>query len=131
MATSSDIPGPSEQTAPSAEVIRRLRAGYDAFARGDIDGLVIQLHPDVELHNPEYAIESGVRHGRNGVKKALEALQELFDYESIELEEIIPVDERVIAVLRIRGTGKGSGVPIDERFAHLWTVRDGLGIRLH
>jgi uncharacterized protein len=130
MTASSGTPEQREHSEPSAETIGRLRAGYEAFARGDVDTLISHLHPDVEFHNPVYAIEAGVRHGRAGFRKAIAALGDMFDYETIELEEIIPAGDQVIGVMRVRATGKGSGVPIDETFAHLWTFRDGLGARV-
>jgi uncharacterized protein len=119
-----------EQAELGAETIGRLRDAYAAFARGDIEGLIADLHPEVEFHNPDYAVEPGVRHGRAGFRKALEALQDLFEYESVELTDIIPVGEQVIVVMHMRGMAKTSGVPLDSTFAHLWTVRDGRGVRV-
>lgn len=130
MAADTGIPPRPGQTELSAETLGRLREGYGAFARGDIDGLLAHLHPDVEMHNPEYAVEPGVRHGRAALRKVLEGLLDLFDYQSIELEEIVPAGERVIVVIRVRGKARGSAVPIDETFAHLWSLRDGLGVRV-
>jgi ketosteroid isomerase-like protein len=45
--------------------------------------------------------------------------------------EIAPVgfhpldDERVFVFVRVRGTGRASGVNVESRRAHLWTLRDG------
>jgi ketosteroid isomerase-like protein len=36
----------------------------------------------------------------------------------------------VIVVLRMRGTGRGSGVTVEERIAHQWRVRDGKAVAL-
>jgi ketosteroid isomerase-like protein len=47
-----------------------------------------------------------------------------------EVEEWIDAGERVIAMVHNYGRGRRSGVPVDNLEAHLWTVRDGLLLRL-
>ena len=34
-------------------------------------------------------------------------------------------DSHIVVVLRMHGRGRGSGVPVEERIAHLWLIRDG------
>ena len=36
----------------------------------------------------------------------------------------------VVVVLKMTGRGRGSGVPVEETIAHLWTVRDGKAIAM-
>ena len=38
--------------------------------------------------------------------------------------------EKIVAVLNMTGRGRTSGVPVEERIAHLWTLREGLAIEL-
>ena len=45
-------------------------------------------------------------------------------------EEFLDAGDQVVVVFRFRGTGRESGVPVDERLAHLWTIRDGRGVRM-
>jgi ketosteroid isomerase-like protein len=47
-----------------------------------------------------------------------------------EVEEYIEYGDQVVAVCRYRGRGKGSGVQVDTRGAHVWQFRDGKVIRL-
>jgi ketosteroid isomerase-like protein len=42
-----------------------------------------------------------------------------------EVEEARPVGDRVLIVATHHGHGRGSGVPVEERWAYLYTVRDG------
>jgi ketosteroid isomerase-like protein len=53
-------------------------------------------------------------------------------WEDVQVEwELHPVDdERVLAVTVQRARGRGSGVPVELRFAQLWTVRDGRAVRM-
>jgi len=106
-----------------------LRAGYEAFARGDLSVIGEFLDPDVEYQNPEYAIESGVRRGREQFRAALARMLETFDYDEIRVERVIAAGERIVIAVRVVASGKGSGVPLDEEFFHVWTIRDGKGAR--
>jgi ketosteroid isomerase-like protein len=48
---------------------------------------------------------------------------------SNEVERIFDLGDRVLAFVRYRGIGKGSGVPVDVGNAQLVTLRDGKVIR--
>jgi ketosteroid isomerase-like protein len=47
----------------------------------------------------------------------------------IEAETLIDAGASVVVLLRERGRGKGSGAPIDERLAQVWTFLRGQIIR--
>ena len=53
-------------------------------------------------------------------------LFETFEYTQVEIERLVEEGEQVGVVLRVRAEGLGSGVPIDQRFSHLLTFREGL-----
>ena len=36
----------------------------------------------------------------------------------------------VVVILNQRGRSKATGIPVDMRFAQLWTLRDGQGVRM-
>ena len=36
----------------------------------------------------------------------------------------------MVVVLTMRGTGRGSGVKVEERIAHQWKIRDGKAVEL-
>jgi uncharacterized protein len=38
-------------------------------------------------------------------------------------------DERVLVLVRVHAEGKGSGVPVELRNAHEFTIRDGMLVR--
>jgi hypothetical protein len=44
----------------------------------------------------------------------------------IEVEELIPMDDRVVAVVHQYGVAASSGAPVELRDAHVWIVEDGL-----
>ena len=47
-----------------------------------------------------------------------------------EPERLIDCDERVVALVRSVGRGQESGVELIERWAQVWTVRDGKIVHL-
>jgi ketosteroid isomerase-like protein len=49
---------------------------------------------------------------------------------SFEPERFVDVDdERVLVLVRVYATGTGSGVPVELRNAHEFTIRDGVLVR--
>ena len=47
-----------------------------------------------------------------------------------EAEEFVTAGEFVVVLTRYTGQGKESGVAVDTRGAHLWTMRSGKAVRL-
>ena len=112
----------------SRELVESLRRGYEAFLAGDLDVVVDLLDPGIEFRNPDNAIEPGIRHGPEGFRQALTRVIEAFDYESVEVDELIDRGDVIVIIVHLRGRGKGSGAPIDQRFGHVWRIRDGRAI---
>jgi len=104
---------------------RGVRRAYAALAAGDIETAMASFAPDIEMVNPEYAIESGVRRGLDSMREGLQNLYEQFNYESLEILEIDEGPNGLLVVARLRATGRASGVPIDETFTHVFGLRDG------
>ena len=113
---------------PSVE--RLIRDGYAAFARGDSDGLRRVFHPDAEYVNPPYAIESGIRRGVDELSGIWRGLHELFEIDSVQVDELREGPGGVFVMTRTRGRGRGSGIPNDVTQAHVLEVRDGRIARL-
>ena len=47
-----------------------------------------------------------------------------------EAQELLVHGDQVVALCRYSGRGKGSGVSVETKGAHVWTLRDGKVIRL-
>ncbi len=54
------------------------------------------------------------------------------EFERLDLvpEEYIGLGDNVVVVVRFVDRGRESGVPIDERLCHVWTVREGKAVRM-
>lgn len=87
------------------------------------------LHPEIEWEEGPGAPEAGVHRGREGFETFLKAWLDSFEGFRIEPEEIVVDADRLIALVHQSGTGRTSGIPVEARIAHVWTVRDGQAVR--
>ncbi len=74
--------------------------------------------------------DAGVYRGIGGVRKWFDGLAEAFGHIRYEIERIQGNDDQVAVLLRVHGRGPGSGIPVDYRFAPVFTVRDGKVVRV-
>jgi ketosteroid isomerase-like protein len=106
-------------------VEKRVRRAYAAFATGDFDAAMASFAPDVQLVNPDYAMEGGVRDGFDALRDGLQSLHDQFAYHSLEILEMDEGPSGLLVVARLKAFGRTSGVPIDETFTHVFGMRDG------
>ena len=110
--------------------VELVRTIYDRFRAGDTEGALAFHAPDVEIHDRPEIPDPRVYRGHEGVLSALSASRATFERLDMVPEEFVDAGDRVIVVFRFVGKGRESGVPIDERLAHVWTIRDGKAVRL-
>lgn len=106
-----------------------VRSVYEAFAAVDAEGIASRLHADVELIDPDIP-GGGTFHGVDGVFDFLRLWGEPFSELHVDVEDLIPVDDRVVAVVHQYGVAAASGAPVEMHDAHLWTVENGLVTRI-
>jgi ketosteroid isomerase-like protein len=105
------------------------RAIYDAFNRGDMEAILELADPAISVE--DHAVIDGTTYeGREGVVQFLAFQAEAFSAQSVELEELIETGEEIVAVIRLRGEGPVSGVPLEGRFTHVWEIAGGMVRRL-
>lgn len=110
--------------------MERLRAGYEALDRGDIAPVRDFLHPEAEMHDRPEIPDATTYRGWDGIVHSIRASQETFDDFHFLPQEFHEHGEHIVVFIKMTGTGRVSGVPVEERIAHLWTVRDGVGVKL-
>jgi ketosteroid isomerase-like protein len=111
------------------EDIDRVRDGYDAFNRRDIDGILALLAEDIEYRMPLDPL--GVHpifRGHDGVRAFYETIWDGFEEFRIEIESIreLPGDVLVISghvVARPR-----SGSVTTFRISHFWKTAGGRAV---
>jgi ketosteroid isomerase-like protein len=111
----------------SQENVEIFRSAVAAFNRGDIDAFLEHWTPDIDYRAVEGAPDDhGPVQGQEALRAHFQDWIDTFDNFRQEPVEIIDAgDDSVIAVLRISGRAKLSGVETDLTYAALYTLRDG------
>jgi ketosteroid isomerase-like protein len=111
-------------SAEGASDLEQLEQLYEEWARGDYTRLEIW---DESAEMDTFGMgESMKASGRDEVATTLAAWLSAWERPLvIELDELIPRGARILALVRWKGRGKGSGVELEANGAHLWTFRDG------
>ena len=68
--------------------------------------------------------------GSEGAAEFLAEWGDAWEDWELEVEDYIDAGERVVAIINQRGLAKGTGVPVEMRFAQVWTFRDRQTIRM-
>jgi ketosteroid isomerase-like protein len=112
----------------NVEVVRR---GYERFlSTGEIpDG---DFHPDFVWDMSTFRgwPERHVYPGVEGARQFNAEWANAWDEWEVEIEDYIDAGDEIVVILRQRGRSKASGVPVDMRFAQVWTLKDGKQIRM-
>ena len=111
----------SQENVEVGEPVRRLLA---AFNKRDWGAFSAELDPEVEYMPVE---EHAVYRGPDAVSRYTQRWLEAWDTFSLEAEEVesTPAENRAFSAIRLRGTGKGSGVEIDQRGFWVYELRGG------
>ena len=111
----------------SQENIKTVRDGFAAFNRGDLDAFLDGATDDIDYRAVEGALDDrGPIQGKDALRAFMQDWLDLFDDFRAEPVELIETGEdKVIAVVRISGRAKLSGVETDLTYAELWKLRDG------
>src|SRR5215211_434169 len=116
----------------SQENVEVVRRSVDAFSGGDLDNwLAAYCADDIDYRAAEGALDdSGPMHGKDAVRAYLQDWLDMFDdFKSEPIDLIKAGDDKVVAVTRISGRAKLSGVETDLTYAALYTIRDGRVVR--
>jgi len=103
-----------------------IRGAYEAFARGDVPGVLGAMADDIEWHEAEGMPYGGVYRGGEAVAQNVfgPLTQDVPDF-AVTPEEFIASGDAVAVVVRYTGTGKATGKQLDLSVVHVWDVRDG------
>ena len=109
----------------SQENVERVKAGFAAHNRGDMDALV-------EFYDPEVVFETlllGTHHGNESIRVIYEENQKTLSGYDVVPIELIDGGDKVVAVARAVGSGGASQIAVDEPFAFVFTFKGDRVIR--
>ena len=115
--------------AMSEENVEVIRRGYEAFNRGDLDGMVADFAPTFEyVATGAIPGSTGGYRGPEGWKEFLGWFWDEFQEARVDVHGLIDAGEQVLAELTLRGRGKKSGAEARWDVWHVWTLRDGKAV---
>ncbi len=114
----------------AADGLDAIVASYEALNRGDIDVAMEALAEDAEWHESEVLPDTGVYRGRDAIRAFLTEFLGSWERFHQTIEEVRQEGDRVLVMIHLEATGRGSTADVDARYAHLWTVSGTRGIRV-
>jgi uncharacterized protein (TIGR02246 family) len=106
------------------EVVRR---GYAAWNRGDLEGFIEMMHPEV-VWQPA-GVFPGLAHryeGRDGLRQFWSDFKGPWERIEVDVEEIRVLDsDKVLCRLRFKARGR-EGIEVEREFTNLLLISDGM-----
>ena len=113
----------------SQENVEIVRAGYEAYLRGDLESAVEPFDPGIEIYDHDIP-DAGEYRGLEGVLLWQADWEREWESWRWDPEEYIDAGECVVAVLRVYARGRQSGVEVERLDGAVYTMRDGKCVRL-
>ena len=113
-----------------ADPVEQLKSSYEALNRRDIDATMAVLDRDAKWVEHSEMPEAGSYAGRETIRNFLELFLDSWDEFEQHIEEVHAADDCVLLFIRLSASGRGSGIDVESRYAHLWTMREGSGVRV-
>jgi ketosteroid isomerase-like protein len=110
--------------------IETLRAGYEAFNRGDWDAAIRFAHPEFELQTADRVPNPGTYRGPEEARRFFEDLFAPFEEMFVEPETFFERGDQIAVFVLTRLRPTGSSAVVENRIGHLWTMREGKASRL-
>jgi ketosteroid isomerase-like protein len=104
-----------------------VRSVYAAFGRGDLDGILVQLDPQVTWRTPGPAElpTAGLRRGLAEVREFFGLLLNTLDIQDFRPGDFLAQGDKVVVLGTSREGPKGTGRLVDFRWVHVFTIRGG------
>jgi ketosteroid isomerase-like protein len=114
----------SKQDSDVRTNIHVVRGLYDSWMDGDVTRALGHVDPEIVWEAIADAPDAGTYRGHAGVRRYMEDWLGDFDFQSMEFEEAIDVEDRLVVVQCARATGRGSGVETQLHYAVAYWFRD-------
>jgi uncharacterized protein len=115
---------------PGTDAKDAVVASYEALNSGDIDATMEVLAEDAEWYESEELPGADVYRGRETIRAFLTDFLASWERFHQTVEETREQGDRVLVMIHLEAKGRGSAAEVDARYAHLWTVSGGRGVRV-
>jgi len=107
-----------------------IQGAYDAFAKGDVPGVLGILSPGIAWTEAEGFPYGGTYNGPNAVLEGVfMRLGAEWDGFAAVPDEFIDGGDTVIVLGKYSGTYKATGKSFQADFAHVWKLQEGKAMR--
>ena len=112
------MPDPDQDLELLRELYREWEAGNLSAGRKLLSDELVTVWPEGFPHAGTYR---GPEEHRRAMREWLSAWTEF----ELVAEDFVRVGERIVVPFRVRARGAGSGVEVNRRWAHAWTLSAG------
>jgi uncharacterized protein len=108
----------------NVDIVRQV---YTAFGRGDFDGILATLDPQVSWRTPgpPDLPTAGLRHGVDAVREFFGTLLNTFEITNFVPNDFLAQGDLVVVLGTSLERVKATGNAIEFRWVHIFTVRNG------
>ena len=108
-----------------------MRETFEAFRREGVRALLDRIDPEFEIEvPPDLSAEPDTYRGPEGLRRYFAGFEGVMEDLRFDLEEFIDAgDGKVVAAGRMSARSAAAGLPVEQRNAQLWTVREGKLLR--
>jgi uncharacterized protein len=106
-----------------------VEEAFEAYFRGDLDGLADLADPDVVVTQIAELPDAETFHGRRGLIEVIDAWQAAWDDVRVERLSTRDMGDHVVTTIRQRARGRSSGVEVEGLFTFVFTLKEGRLVR--
>jgi ketosteroid isomerase-like protein len=116
----------------NVDIVTRASALVSASCQTGVAGeeLLALCSPDIRIDASRRVFNPDVYDGRDGMRRMVREVHDAWEDFAETDVEILDAGERVLALHRIIGRGRASGIAVESDGALVCTVRDGLIARV-
>ena len=106
-----------------------VRGFADAITLGDPEAALAVCHPEIEFLSV-LAVDGRPYVGHAGILQYFNDIVSAWEEWSVEIHSVAPAPgDRVVIEMTMHARGRGSGAPLAEFAAHIWTLKEGRLLR--
>jgi ketosteroid isomerase-like protein len=112
---------------PMSEDTEQVRAGFAAYNRGDLAGLLETWAPDAVLDwSHSRGFDAGVYRGHDEIQAFWQRLLEAFEEVRVEIVDLEEVEEGLLLAENVAFLRGREGIEVQARSTLLITIQDGV-----
>lgn len=114
----------------SEDKVALVRMVFDAMKSGDRGAYLTRIDPELRIEPSANSPEQRVLEGEQGFERWISRWPALFEDYEVRPERFSVAGNDIVVALHERAKSSRSDMTIEDRFAHVWTVREGLVVRI-